>query len=82
MQQVTGTDAQVDGGGTSKVEPPDYLSEGELHVFNKIKQELEPIRLEVGATYNASMLRLYQTANVLFIYRSRIFPAAADPCMA
>ncbi|KAL1390472.1 bola protein [Phyllosticta capitalensis] len=32
---------------TSDVEPPDYLSEGELHVFRKIKQELEPVRLEV-----------------------------------
>ncbi|KAF2187240.1 bola-like protein [Zopfia rhizophila CBS 207.26] len=28
-------------------EPPDYLSEGELHVFNKIKAELDPVRLEV-----------------------------------
>ncbi|GME61617.1 bola-like protein [Neofusicoccum parvum] len=28
-------------------EPPDYLSEGELHVFNKIKDNLEPVRLEV-----------------------------------
>ncbi|PSN74816.1 bola-like protein [Corynespora cassiicola Philippines] len=28
-------------------EPPDYLSEGELHVFNKIKAELEPVKLEV-----------------------------------
>ncbi|KAF2196879.1 bola-like protein [Delitschia confertaspora ATCC 74209] len=27
--------------------PPDYLSEGELHVFNKIKAELEPVDLEV-----------------------------------
>jgi hypothetical protein len=29
------------------VEPPDYLNEKELHVFNKIKAELEPVRLEV-----------------------------------
>ncbi|KAH7117875.1 bola protein [Dendryphion nanum] len=28
-------------------EPPDYLSEGELHIFNKIKAELAPVRLEV-----------------------------------
>lgn len=28
-------------------EPPDYLSEGELHVFNKIKDNLDPVRLEV-----------------------------------
>ncbi|EKG10853.1 BolA protein [Macrophomina phaseolina MS6] len=28
-------------------EPPDYLSEGELHVFNKIKDNLAPVRLEV-----------------------------------
>ena len=32
---------------TSSPEPPDYLSEGELHVFNKIKAELHPVRLEV-----------------------------------
>ncbi|KAK8159251.1 bola protein [Phyllosticta citrichinensis] len=32
---------------TPDVEPPDYLSEGELHVFRKIKQELDPVRLEV-----------------------------------
>jgi hypothetical protein len=29
------------------VQPPDYLNEKELHVFNKIKAELEPVRLEV-----------------------------------
>lgn len=28
-------------------EPPDYLNEAELHVFNKIKAELEPVKLEV-----------------------------------
>lgn len=28
-------------------QPPDYLSEGELEIFNKIKAELDPIRLEV-----------------------------------
>ncbi|KAL6174262.1 hypothetical protein ACJQWK_00401 [Exserohilum turcicum] len=26
---------------------PDYLNEAELHVFNKIKSELEPLKLEV-----------------------------------
>ncbi|KAF2477504.1 bola-like protein, partial [Lindgomyces ingoldianus] len=28
-------------------DPPDYLSEGELHVFNKIKAELDPVKLKV-----------------------------------
>jgi hypothetical protein len=28
-------------------DPPDYLSEGEIHVFNKIKAELDPVKLEV-----------------------------------
>ncbi|CAN9286239.1 unnamed protein product [Alternaria alternata] len=28
-------------------EAPDYLNEAELHVFNKIKSELEPVKLEV-----------------------------------
>jgi hypothetical protein len=28
-------------------EPPEFLSEGELHIFNKIKAELEPVKLEV-----------------------------------
>ncbi|KAF2003162.1 bola-like protein, partial [Amniculicola lignicola CBS 123094] len=28
-------------------EPPDYLNEKELHIFNKVKGELEPVRLEV-----------------------------------
>jgi hypothetical protein len=28
-------------------EPPDYLNEAELHIFNKIKGELEPVKLEV-----------------------------------
>ncbi|KAF1927298.1 bola-like protein [Didymella exigua CBS 183.55] len=28
-------------------EPPDFLNEAELHVFNKIKGELEPTKLEV-----------------------------------
>lgn len=28
-------------------QPPDYLSEGELEIFNKIKAELDPTRLEV-----------------------------------
>lgn len=32
---------------TAAPEPPDFLSEGELHVFNKIKDKLEPVRLEV-----------------------------------
>lgn len=30
-------------------EPPDFLNEAELHVFNKIKGELEPTKLEVRA---------------------------------
>lgn len=33
--------------GPDAVQPPDYLNEKELHVFNKIKAELEPVRLEV-----------------------------------
>ncbi|KAF2107175.1 bola protein [Lophiotrema nucula] len=28
-------------------EPPDYLNEAELSIFNKIKAELEPVKLEV-----------------------------------
>ncbi|KAF2015393.1 bola-like protein [Aaosphaeria arxii CBS 175.79] len=32
---------------SNTLEPPDYLSEGELHIFNKIKAELEPVKLEV-----------------------------------
>ncbi|KAJ4343114.1 hypothetical protein N0V95_006762 [Ascochyta clinopodiicola] len=28
-------------------QPPDFLNEAELHVFNKIKGELEPTKLEV-----------------------------------
>jgi len=32
---------------SSTPQPPDYLSEGELEIFNKIKAELDPIRLEV-----------------------------------
>ncbi|KAF2803663.1 bola-like protein [Mytilinidion resinicola] len=32
---------------SSAVEPPDYLSEGELAVFNKIKAEFDPVNLEV-----------------------------------
>lgn len=31
----------------SAPEPPDYLNEAELHIFNKIKGELEPVKLEV-----------------------------------
>lgn len=32
---------------TSAVEPPDYLDENELKVFNKLKEALNPVRLEV-----------------------------------
>jgi hypothetical protein len=32
---------------TSAVEPPDYLDEMELKVFNKLKEALQPVRLEV-----------------------------------
>ncbi|USP77861.1 uncharacterized protein yc1106_05135 [Curvularia clavata] len=28
-------------------QPPDFLNEAELHVFNKIRSELEPVKLEV-----------------------------------
>ncbi|KAF2126117.1 bola-like protein [Dothidotthia symphoricarpi CBS 119687] len=32
---------------SQSAEPPDYLNEAELHVFNKIKAELDPVKLEV-----------------------------------
>ncbi|KAF2846431.1 bola-like protein [Plenodomus tracheiphilus IPT5] len=32
---------------STTLEPPDYLNEAELHVFNKIKAELDPVKLEV-----------------------------------
>lgn len=32
---------------TAAPEPPDYLNEAELHIFNKIKAELQPVTLEV-----------------------------------
>lgn len=32
---------------TSAVEPPDYLDENELKVFNKLKEALKPEKLEV-----------------------------------
>lgn len=32
---------------TSTPEAPDYLNEAELHIFNKIKAELQPVNLEV-----------------------------------
>jgi hypothetical protein len=35
---------------SSSPEAPDYLNEAELHVFNKIKAELEPVKLEVCST--------------------------------
>lgn len=35
--------AQADGAP----EPPDFLNEAELHIFNKIKGELDPVKLEV-----------------------------------
>jgi hypothetical protein len=34
---------------TSVVEPPDYLDENELKVFNMLKEALNPERLEVRA---------------------------------
>jgi hypothetical protein len=36
---------------SSAPEAPDYLSEGELHVFNKIKAELDPVHLEVHLSH-------------------------------
>jgi hypothetical protein len=30
--------------------PPDHLNEAELHIFNKIKGELDPVKLEVNNT--------------------------------
>jgi hypothetical protein len=38
-------------------EAPDYLNEAELHVFNKIKAELEPVKLEVCSASPPSRLR-------------------------
>lgn len=35
------------GYATEAPEPPDYLNEAELHIFNKIKTELQPVKLEV-----------------------------------
>lgn len=35
------------GYATSTPDPPDYLNEAELHIFNKIKAELQPVNLEV-----------------------------------
>lgn len=32
---------------TAPPQPPDYLNERELHIFNKISKELEPVKLEV-----------------------------------
>jgi len=43
IQEVTGTQSEQATG----VAPPEYLSKGELHVFNKLKEELEPTKLEV-----------------------------------
>lgn len=33
---------------SSAVEPPDFLDEGELKVFNMLKEGLNPVRLEVS----------------------------------
>jgi len=33
---------------SAAVEPPDYLTEGELAIFEKLKAELDPIKLEVS----------------------------------
>jgi hypothetical protein len=38
-------------------EAPDYLNEAELHVFNKIMAELEPVKLEVCSASPPSRLR-------------------------
>ncbi|EUC29818.1 hypothetical protein COCCADRAFT_105549 [Bipolaris zeicola 26-R-13] len=32
---------------STTLQAPDYLNEAELHVFNKLKSELEPVKLEV-----------------------------------
>lgn len=34
-------------------QPPDFLNEAELHVFNKIRSELEPVKLEVCTAFPA-----------------------------
>ncbi|KAF2714773.1 bola-like protein [Pleomassaria siparia CBS 279.74] len=33
--------------GATAPEPPDYLNEKELHIFNKLKTELQPVQLTV-----------------------------------
>lgn len=37
------------GYATATPDPPDYLNEAELQIFNKIKAELQPVKLEVCA---------------------------------
>ena len=43
----TSTRAYSSEAPTSAVEPPDYLDENELKIFNKLKEALKPERLEV-----------------------------------
>jgi hypothetical protein len=52
-------------------EPPDYLNEAELHIFNKIKGELEPVKLEVcmSPTVLTSCARRWERSHGL--HRSR-----------
>ncbi len=38
----------------SEPQPPEHLNEAELHVFNKVKKELEPVRLDVCTFNNLS----------------------------
>jgi hypothetical protein len=44
---IASTRAYSSEARTSTVEPPDFLDEGELKVFNMLKEGLNPERLEV-----------------------------------
>jgi hypothetical protein len=40
---------------TAAPEPPHYLNEAELHIFKKIKGELDPVKLEVRIHYRSEI---------------------------
>merc|ERR1712000_645129 len=52
---------------SSGVEAPDYLDERERKIFDTIKGELHPTKLEVSSSF--------------WCCRFKISPAVADPCM-
>jgi hypothetical protein len=47
LQSTPATARSYSAQASSAPEPPDFLNEAELHIFNKIKGELEPVKLEV-----------------------------------